>query len=97
MPTEAPPIHPEHDAIWAASQVLALFPVWGLALAHNIGDPPLTYRFVDTVFKRCGPKAFICAPVVTTVVGYGYLHAVSAATQRARAYSKEQGLTGPSQ
>ena len=82
---EEAPQHQEHDAIWAASQVAALFPAWGLVLAHRIGNPPLTYRFVDTVFHQLGPKAFICAPVVTTVVGFGYLHAVAEVTQRARA------------
>ena len=85
-----PPPRPPTDGIWAASCVAALFPAWGLALAHKIGSPPLTHRLVDWVFHRGGgPRAFIAAPVITTATGFAYLQGVSAATSWARRAEEE--------
>ena len=78
------------DSIWALSVGAALFPAWGLALAHNMGSPPLTVRFFGMVFRRGGGYGLLALPVVSTSCGYAYLQLVMDMTARARASATDQ-------
>lgn len=82
------PLSPEDqpiDALWLVSTTFAMFPVWGWAVAHNVGDPPYTVRLFDVVHRRFGGRGFIALPVVSVAVGLTYLTWVTRATKEARA------------